>query len=225
MMLLITFMLIPFLSKAQLFIGEGVHIEEGTQLYVEDHLILDTDEISGEGEIILSGNQKQAVIVKKSQTKLANISVTNKKGVEVKGKGHLKVSKEIYIAKESTFSGKYLGHTLYQNKTINTKTLLTVTGKEKTNVNNPEVEEKFVPEVLGYGFIINITEVVKKTTTSSTKGLMATSIHNVVANHNDFINLPLIDIYYTKKSSDYYYTQTYKDEDFSNIFKPPKIEA
>ncbi len=224
MMLFSAFVFVPFLSKAQLFIGEGVHIKGETQLYVEDNLILDANEISGKGEIVLSGKEKQTVIVKKSQTELARISVINKKGAEVKGKGHLKVSKEIYIAKGSTFSGKYLGHKLYQDKTINTKTLLTVIDK-KVNVDNLEVEEKFIPEVLGYGFIINITEVVRKTTTSSTKGLMATSIHNVVANNDDFINLPLIDIYYTKKSSDYYYTQTYKDEDFSNIFKPPKIEG
>ncbi|APD05598.1 hypothetical protein UJ101_00045 [Flavobacteriaceae bacterium UJ101] len=215
------FMLIPVVSQAQLFIGEGVHIEKGTQIHVKTDVVLDTEEISGEGEIVLSGDKKQNVIVKKAQTQLAKISIKNKKGAEVKGKGRLVVAEEIYIAKGSSFSGKYLGNILSQDKTINTKTALAV--EDKIHKNNQKVEKEFVPEVLGYGFIVNITEVIKKTTSSSAKGLASTSVNNVVANNNDFINLPLINTYYTKESSDYYYTQTYKDEDFSKIFIPPKI--
>lgn len=216
------FILTPIFSKAQLFVGERIHIEKGVQLYVENDLILDTDEIQGEGEIVLSSDKKQLIIVRKPQIKLANISIKNKKGVEVKGVGYL-LAKTISIAKESSLSGKYLGHVLYQDKTINTQTALVVTGKEKLNTNNDRIEGNFIPEILGYGFIINITEVIRKTTSKSTKGLLTASTYNVVVYNHDFINLPLINTYYTQKSSDYYYTQTYKDEDFSKIFKPPKI--
>lgn len=217
----IIFMLIPVISQAQLFIGEGVHIEKGTQLHVADDVILDTDKVSGEGEIVLSGNKKQTVIVKKAETRLAKISIKNSEGAEVKGNGSLIIAQDIYIAKGSTFSGKYLGNILSQDRKINTETALAI--EDKVKEDNLKIQEEFVPEILGYGFIVNITEVIKKTTSSSSKGLASASINSIVANNNDFINLPLINTYYTKESSDYYYTQTYKDEDFSRIFIPPKI--
>lgn len=220
MILMTIFMLLPdsYKSQVQLFVGDNVHVSEGAQLHVKGDLILNTDKISGGGEIVLSGDKKQTIVVKKSNTQLAKISIKNEKGAEVIGKGQLKTNKKIYLAKGSTFFGKYLGNILSQDKTVNTKIALVTKDK-----NGQKIEEEFVPEVLGYGFIINITEVVKKTTSSSTKGLVYASGNSLVAHNHDFINLPLINIYYTKESSDYYYTQTYEDEDFSKIFTPPKI--
>ncbi len=217
----IVLVLIPAISSAQLYVGgEGIHIEEGTKVHVKSDLILDTDEISGKGEIILSGDKKQIVHVKKETTQLARISIENKEGVEVKGKGRLIVSDEVYIAKGSSFSGKYLGNTLYQDTTVNTQIALESKKEEKQQ----EVQEKFVPQVLGYGYIINLTEVIKRTQTSSAKGLNSNTVQTLAVYQNDFINLPLINNhYYIKKSSDYHYTQTYQDEDYSNIFTPPKI--
>ena len=221
--LVLVFILMSSFMGAHLFIGEGVHISEGTQIHVKDDLVLDTDQVSGKGEIVLSGDEKQVVTVVKSETRLAKISVKNKKGAEVKGKGSLVVTKKVYIAKGSSFSGKYLGDILYQDKTINTKIALASNSSDLKEASKEKVEEEFVPQVLGYGFIVNITETIKQSTTSSAKGLTTITLHNVIANKHDFINLPLINNYYTKESSDFNYTQTYQDEDFSNIFTPPKI--
>lgn len=217
----VIFMIFPVVTSAQLFIGgEGIHIQEGAQIHIKDDLILDTDKISGKGEIVLSGDEKQTIHVKRGKTQLARITIKNNKGAEIKGKGHLVVSDEVYIAKGSSFSGKYLGNTLYQDKTINTQIALQSKKEEKQQ----EVQEEFVPQVLGYGHIINLTEVIRKTQTNTTKGLNNSIVTTVVFNQNDFINLPLINNhYYIKKSSDYNYTQTYQDEDYSNIFTPPKI--
>ncbi len=217
-LVMVALMLIPVLSNAQVFIGDGVHISKGTKIQVGDDIILNTDKVSGQGEIVLSGDKKQNIFVEKDFSEIAKVIVKNKVGAEVKGKGYLVVKNDVKVVHGSVFSGKYLGDILYKNNKVNTNTAIAI--ETDTEVNDQE--EEFVSEILGYGFVISINQIIRNTTTSTTTEVQTTTSNVIVVNSNDFINLPLINNYYSNQSSDYY-TLNYEDKDFSKIFVPPKI--
>ncbi len=145
--------------------------------------------------------------------------VKNKVGAEVKGKGYLVVKKDVKVVRGSVFSGKYLGDILYNNNKFNTNTAIAI----ESDTENNDKEEEFVSEILGYGFVISINQIIRNTTTStSTTESQTTTSNVIVVNNNDLINLPLINNYYSNQSSDYYILN-YEYKDFSKIFVPPKI--
>src|SRR5690554_4887717 len=83
---IVLFFLIPFSGiNAQIFIGDGLSIQENTQItIVESDLIIATDEIKGEGSINLIHSSNQNISVLEDFETNAILQVTAK-NIDIEG--------------------------------------------------------------------------------------------------------------------------------------------
>lgn len=219
--LLMLFYCISGLINAQLYIGDGVSIKEGTTVSTKENVVINTDKIDGKGQIVLNGNKRQKVDIKKENTQLAKIVVDNEKGVEVNGYAEALTTENVYIVK---------GNVIHHNEESNVAIAQKEEKLSSTKIvieDNPYIpvvyrKDKFVAKVLGYGTIIEVKQNMQNDATSTTQSIDMGGFVAVVLYSDDFIQLPLNNYYYTK-SSNFYYTHTYEEDDYSQIFHPPKI--